>query len=255
MRGGQISVVVVLTLATALSGSNAAQVSGRPASLAFGQCIGDCGHDGRVTIDELLLGVRIALEQTPPDACPEGGPGYFSLDALVTAVRNALAGCTTVQDLSGFAEFVYELTPSYGFCPEIGAVDRAVIDRHGDTYVLERSIIDTGTPGGDDCLPETLTGRPCLVARPLPCRTLTADEIQRVNKVFGQITVWTAADSFCLNGVADLCLVLEAHWDGLQTNDHVCARQSRLDSEQSAQLTALIASLGNGPQVPCDTAL
>lgn len=33
------------------------------------RCVGDCNDDARVTIDELLLGVRIALEQEPLQSC------------------------------------------------------------------------------------------------------------------------------------------------------------------------------------------
>ena len=125
----------------------------------------------------------------------------------------------------------------------------ARIDRRGDTYVLERSIVDTGTPGVDDCLSES----PCLIARAVPCRTLTADEIQRVRTAFAQITVWTAADSFCLVGVADPCLVRTAQWDNLQTSDAICVTGPRLDDEESARITTLVESLGDGPEIACDS--
>jgi hypothetical protein len=243
-------VALLVTLVIALGGSDATEAVDQPGASVFGHCIGDCGDDGRVAIDEIILGVRIALGEAPPEACGLGGPG-FSIDGLVTAVLNALAGCTNVRDLSGYGQFAYALTPAYGFCPSVGAVYDARIDRRGDTYVLERSIVDTGTPGVDDCLPDYLTGRPCLIARAVPCRTLTADEIQRVRTAFAEITVWTAADSFCLSGVADPCLVRMARWDNLQTSDAICAG-SRLDAEQSARITTVVQSLGDGPEIACD---
>src|SRR5271156_1917889 len=113
----------------------------RPGASVFGHCIGDCNDDGRVTITEIVVGVNIALGDTPPSVCRVGGLG-FGINGLVTSVLNALAGCTTVQDQSDFEQFAYALTPAFGFCPPIGAVYDAVIDRRGDTYVLKRSIID-----------------------------------------------------------------------------------------------------------------
>lgn len=251
MRSPRTSVAVLFTLAVALSRSGAAEGIDQPGASVFGHCIGDCGDDARVTIDEIVLGVRIALGDAAPDACPVGGPGFGSIQGLVTTVLNSLAGCTTLRDLSGFDQFAYALTPAYGFCPSIGAVHDAIIDRRGDTYVLERSIVDTGTPGVDDCLPEYLTGRPCLIARRVPCRAVTAEEIQRVREVFAQITLWTAADSFCLFGVDDPCLVRAARWDSLQTSDAICAG-SRLDYVQSERIAALVESLGDGPELACD---
>jgi hypothetical protein len=251
MHGPQASVAALLTLALAL-GSGVTEAVDQPSASVVGHCIGDCGDDGRVTIDELILGVRIALGDAASDVCGVGGPGPgFGIDGLVTSVLNSLAGCTTLENLSAFEQFAYALTPAYGFCPPLGAVHDAVIARRGDIYLLERSIVDTGTPGVDDCLPEYLTGRPCLIARRVPCRALTADEIQRMHKVFAQITVWTAADSFCLFGVDDPCLVRAARWDSLQTSDAICTGP-RLDYEQSERVAALVESLGDGPERACD---
>lgn len=62
------------------------------------QCIGDCNDDGRVTIDELILGVNLALNGDPDDTCPSItcvlGHGIF-LPCLIVAVDNALHGCVT----------------------------------------------------------------------------------------------------------------------------------------------------------------
>ncbi|HVM98007.1 MAG TPA: trypsin-like serine protease [Candidatus Acidoferrales bacterium] len=59
-------------------------------------CVGDCHGDGEVTIDDLILGVSIALEDTPLTACPvfdADGSGSVSVDELITGVNNALAMC------------------------------------------------------------------------------------------------------------------------------------------------------------------
>jgi hypothetical protein len=68
--------------------------TGTPKSL----CVGDCNEDGKVTVNELITGVNIALGTLPLDQCP-----FFdqdeSLDVtvpeLIQAVNNALKGCPT----------------------------------------------------------------------------------------------------------------------------------------------------------------
>lgn len=247
MWGHPTIVAVALTVLVALSGSATAAAVDLPGS---GQCIGDCNHDGRVTIDELILGVRIALGNAAADACDVGGQG-FGINGLVTSVLNSLSGCTSLQDRSDFLRFTYSLNPAFGYCPAIGAVHDAEIDRRGDMYGLRRSIIAIGTPGIDDCLPGTVIGPPCLIARPDPCRILTDDEIHRVRNAFAAITIWTAADSFCLFGVEDPCRIVAAQWDDLQSTDALCSA-TRLDSDQSERITALLASLGAGTETTCD---
>jgi len=57
---------------------------------------GDCDNGGTVSINELVLGVSIALGGAPLDACPafdQDGSGQVEINELVAATRNALAGC------------------------------------------------------------------------------------------------------------------------------------------------------------------
>ena len=59
-------------------------------------CVGDCGGDGRVTVDELMLCVGIALGAHPTDACLAGDidhDGTMTIAEVVTAVDNAMTGC------------------------------------------------------------------------------------------------------------------------------------------------------------------
>ena len=58
-------------------------------------CAGDCDGDSMVAIDELLLGVAIALDGRPIDACPvfANDQGRIDIAQLVKGVRNALNGC------------------------------------------------------------------------------------------------------------------------------------------------------------------
>src|SRR5215470_5555367 len=59
-------------------------------------CAGDCNGDGRVTIDELLIGVRIGLDQRPLSDCPAfdaNMDGMVSINELIAGVRNSLNAC------------------------------------------------------------------------------------------------------------------------------------------------------------------
>jgi hypothetical protein len=59
-------------------------------------CYGDCGADGEVTVDELIVGVNIALGVASVSQCTpmdSSGDGEVTVDELIGAVNNALTGC------------------------------------------------------------------------------------------------------------------------------------------------------------------
>jgi YVTN family beta-propeller protein len=59
-------------------------------------CAGDCDNSGRVSIDELVVGVKIALGAASLSmctACDPDGDGEVMIDDLVRAVASALTGC------------------------------------------------------------------------------------------------------------------------------------------------------------------
>jgi hypothetical protein len=61
-----------------------------------GPCFGDCNTDGRVSIDELVLAVDIALGLLPVDQCEEldqEGDDEITIDEVVFAVVSAVFGC------------------------------------------------------------------------------------------------------------------------------------------------------------------
>jgi len=67
------------------------------AGIATAACVGDCTHDGAVTVDELLIGVNIALGTLPVSRCTAfdtNADGEVTVDELLTAVNNALGMCT-----------------------------------------------------------------------------------------------------------------------------------------------------------------
>jgi hypothetical protein len=59
-------------------------------------CVGDCGGDGVVTVNELLVMVNIALDNAPVSTCEAGDKnqnGEITVDEILSAVNNALTGC------------------------------------------------------------------------------------------------------------------------------------------------------------------
>jgi fibronectin type 3 domain-containing protein len=77
---------------TLSSFSNAAKVT----AAAPPACVGDCNQSNSVTVDELLVGVNIALGNAPLDQCRSfdaSGDGAVTIDEILTAVNNALNGC------------------------------------------------------------------------------------------------------------------------------------------------------------------
>ena len=63
----------------------------------LGPCAGDCDHDGKVKVNELVTGVNIALDRASIDACPsfdESGNDRVEVNELVRGVNGLLRGCT-----------------------------------------------------------------------------------------------------------------------------------------------------------------
>jgi hypothetical protein len=64
--------------------------------LATAVCTGDCNADDEVTVDEMLVGVGMALGNVPTSQCPAfdvNGDNQVFVDELLQAVNNALVGC------------------------------------------------------------------------------------------------------------------------------------------------------------------
>lgn len=64
--------------------------------LSCGTCAGDCDGNCIVSINELVLGVNIALDHMPVEACRATDPNesqHVTVDELVGEVQNLLFGC------------------------------------------------------------------------------------------------------------------------------------------------------------------
>jgi hypothetical protein len=98
-----------------------ATVAAVPAARA--QCPGDCDGSGRVTINELVLAVNIALGTTALSACAasdRNGDGQVSINELLAAVNAVLNGCpvaatataTSTAPMTATAEDTPTVTPT-----------------------------------------------------------------------------------------------------------------------------------------------
>jgi len=73
-------------------------------SSASAQCVGDCGADGSVAINELIICVNIALgsaQVSSCSACDADGNGMVTINELIQAVNAALVGCGPVPTPTG----------------------------------------------------------------------------------------------------------------------------------------------------------
>ncbi len=70
-----------------------------PVAARADACVGDCGGDGTVTIDDLIKGVNLALGNTGGDPCPSfdlNDDGMVTVDEIIKGVNAALSSCTAV---------------------------------------------------------------------------------------------------------------------------------------------------------------
>ncbi|MBI1814884.1 MAG: hypothetical protein HYR72_07900 [Deltaproteobacteria bacterium] len=66
------------------------------------RCVGDCDQDGAVKVDELILGVNIALGITAIDVCPSfdaNSDDAVTVDDLIAALNRAMSDCATAAQL------------------------------------------------------------------------------------------------------------------------------------------------------------
>ena len=88
------------------------------AAPAKAQCVGDCNGNGMVQINELILGVNIALGTFPISMCPSfdcQNNGTVPINCLIQGVNNALNGCpvgpTPTGTMAGTATATITVTP------------------------------------------------------------------------------------------------------------------------------------------------
>jgi hypothetical protein len=86
---------------TSPTGRNADRAWGTPAgtttaTVAPGPCVGDCDGNHEVAVNELVIGVNIALGSAPVSECLSfdvDGSGMVEVNELISGVNSALNGC------------------------------------------------------------------------------------------------------------------------------------------------------------------
>src|SRR5262245_29171408 len=88
-------------------------------ALAIETCVGDCGEDGEVTVNELITMVNVALGAAAVESCLPGdadGDGDIAINEIIAAVNNGLNGCTapTPTPTGGSHSYVGDYTGTAG---------------------------------------------------------------------------------------------------------------------------------------------
>jgi parallel beta-helix repeat protein len=116
---------------------------------AAAQCAGDCNQDGMVAINELIIGVNIALGSAQVtgscDAIDLNGDQAVTIDELVTAVGSALNGCPTSACVPRPGGRCVDITPGEGAQDAIltALIEAEPLDTiylHAGTYTLDQAI-------------------------------------------------------------------------------------------------------------------
>jgi hypothetical protein len=93
-------------------------------------CAGDCDGNGAVAVEEIILGVRIALGEAAAADClamDADGSGTVAIDELLAAVRHALDGCAPSPTTT--ATGAATPTPTNTVAPTTGTADLAAAVR------------------------------------------------------------------------------------------------------------------------------
>jgi len=102
-------------------------------------CAGDCNHDGRVTVDEIVHAVDMSLRDTDPTDCEEAdgnGDGKVSVAELISAVRSGLQGCAGAPAVS-FAEIqatIFDSTCAVSPCHDAASHNGNLVLAEGVSY-------------------------------------------------------------------------------------------------------------------------
>lgn len=137
---------------------------------ADAQCAGDCNTDGAVAINELIVGVNIALGAAEVSACASfdtNGDGTVVINELIAAVNNALNGCSEITPTQTATPTpVVTPIPTSEVCarPSTACGD-------GIPDVLSKTeTCDDGNTSDDDGCPSNCCVRACSLMQTRPLR-------------------------------------------------------------------------------------
>jgi hypothetical protein len=118
-RGSEVFSIVLTNLPTPTPDAPTPTASPTPtATTAFPACAGDCDGNGVVAVNELILGVRSALEaEILCPACDRNSDGVVAISELVGAVNAALSGCPSAPTPTATVAASLELIQRTIFSP------------------------------------------------------------------------------------------------------------------------------------------
>lgn len=196
--------------------------------------------DAVFTLNFLFLGGA-----APPDP-GTGACGRDPTDDLLACSVSSCAEEPVTFDESGFARFHYSLHSGLGFCPVLDRVFEATIEKiDGGSYRFTHSVLEEGTPGDPECLPEVISS-PCAVAVARPPRALTPAEAGRVRVEFEEIRVHLSNEPICNCIAFDPCRITRFDWDGANASDFLCGAPF-LPQTEAEGIADLLESLRAGP--------
>ncbi len=133
-------------------------------SAAHAVCAGDCPPpDGAVRVNELVIGVNVALGRTSLDACASfdaNNDGQVSVSELITAVNNAQRGCPGDATPTGDATATGETTPTATPLVVAGTPTDTTTPTVTATPALGPTIVFFGVTSADDTLQMPTTTDP-----------------------------------------------------------------------------------------------
>lgn len=135
-----------------------------PTEVPAEPCDGDCNGDGEVTIEELIIGVRIALGEESLAGClamDADGDGQVLVDEIIRAITSALLGCPDAPEPTVTPEPTATTAPEDTPTPEPTPTETATPDIE-PTATATPDVEPTETPE-----PEP-TGTPDPEATPTP---------------------------------------------------------------------------------------
>lgn len=181
-------------------------------------CLGDCGQNGAVDISDLILGVNIALGFQPISACPafNNGSGMVTIDVLITAVNNALAGCPPTPTATATGTFAPNTatatsTPSVSATRTTSATATAAAPTATSTSGATATVTNTSGPSGTPTQTPTITVTPTatevpFLSRPSKSSAIAVSEdeflIAMVNPDSGTLSIFAAGTNIKLSEVA-----------------------------------------------------
>jgi hypothetical protein len=154
---------------------------------------------------------------------------------------------TKDKDYSGFTSYAFAQKPGLGFCGDASKVFAAKITRSSSGEMsFAPTNLRASTAEPDACETEggfvTETG--CMMPQAAAARTLTTGEAQDVSTMFAKVAVQPRPQKECRLIAFDPCKIDEHIWDQTRHTDYMCS-SSRLESEQSDALVALLTRLRN----------